>query len=159
MMMPVEEKAVRWLKGQGKEVIYRPGKSPDFIATDGQGYEVKLLFKNGMAFHRAQINRLKAFGGVTILVFTTEGDEPVSQFPFDEVEVPGYYQGFRLYIVADIRDVDPQFWKELKIHCVNQDRTLYKWILDWLRLAVRAEKGLGPNALDVLKNKIERGVE
>lgn len=57
-------------------------------------------------------------------------------------------------IIDDLRHADPELWREIKVICVQRDRTLYKWILDWLRFAVHAEKTLGPDVLPTLQNKL-----
>lgn len=57
-------------------------------------------------------------------------------------------------ITDDLRQADPELWREIKIICLQRDRRLYKWILDWLRLGVRAEKSLGPGALATLEGKL-----
>ena len=56
-------------------------------------------------------------------------------------------------ITDDLRRADPELWTEIKVICVQRDRTIYKWILDWLRLGVDAEKALGPAALASLRGE------
>jgi hypothetical protein len=73
MLNKSEQLAYDWLLTQGykKEQIIKNHRSPDFICSDGQRFEVKLIYGKNIVFYTPQIKQLKDED--TILVFDRKG--------------------------------------------------------------------------------------
>lgn len=57
-------------------------------------------------------------------------------------------------IVDQIRNADPQLWKEVKAMSLLRDKLVQEWIVDWMRFGVLAEKTLGTGAISTLQNRL-----
>jgi len=94
-----EYKAKRWLIEQGKEVIFQPRKSPDFICGDGSGYEVKLLRNNSITFSTRQFDILSQYQNPLVVLVFDEGKEPLFIIPFNDLAArPTYWKHIRIVI-------------------------------------------------------------
>lgn len=60
-------------------------------------------------------------------------------------------------MVDQIRNADPQLWKEVKAMSLLSDKLVQEWIVDWMRFGVQAEKKLGNNAITILHNHLHSG--
>ncbi len=63
-----------------EEILYQPGKSPDFVTSDGKGWEAKRLYGEKIIFYPRQRAKLQE-AGVTVLVFHDGSDEPMAEIP------------------------------------------------------------------------------
>ena len=57
-------------------------------------------------------------------------------------------------IVDQIRATDPELWKEIRAASLLKGGLVHEWIIEWLRLAIDAEKMLGGNAITALRNHL-----
>ena len=109
-----EKVALRWLrrvKGyQLRDLSYQARNSPDFLALDGKGYEIKLLHHKTIYFADTQIEKLSQQSNVTVLVFSNKYDYPVVTFPFNMVTIPGYWETYRLVKVHYSRSSIDRSW-------------------------------------------------
>ena len=79
-----ERIAREWLikeKGYKKEdIFFQSNDTPDFVCTDGKGYEVKRLYGTSVLIYEKQTQNL---AGTTIIVVNTEKEEVVTTFEWD----------------------------------------------------------------------------
>ena len=75
-MHEAEEKALRWLIGQGiprESIRYQARESPDFIVGDGRWFEAKRIVNRAIAFSPKQFEKLKRNAErTTILAFADD---------------------------------------------------------------------------------------
>lgn len=114
-MNKTEVKAKHWLEKQGyKNIIFQNRRSPDFLVSEGIGFEVKFVRRNTVTFSRRQWHQLHEHPNVKIL-FWADGDEPLHIVPIGKLqEPPSYWHQYRL-ILADLsRRLYEDEGKELK---------------------------------------------
>ncbi|KKN23711.1 hypothetical protein LCGC14_0902120 [marine sediment metagenome] len=133
-MNVTEEKAYKWLTDRGVDgLVFRQRGSPDFLASSGTGYEIKLLRNSTVTFYDSQVRELKQHGNTYIMVFNG-GTEPVARFHFNDVTIPGFWGNIRLSLVIPYRKPEDtletgyltkqEAAKLLKVH----PRTLMRWV-------------------------------
>ncbi len=87
-MNETERKAFNWLIKKGipeSNISFRARKTPDFLTTDGRGYEVKLLSDYGIYTNPKQLEELRDKNPTT-LVFSPFAEEPIFAASFKDVE-------------------------------------------------------------------------
>ena len=96
---PTETIAKEWLASKGITVTFQPRRSPDFIADNGDGYEVKFIRNNTVTFFTSQLESLRNHPNCTILGFKPSATEPCLAVKFSELEIPGHHGKFRTNVV------------------------------------------------------------
>jgi len=94
-----EDKAYRWLQYQGyKDIVFRARLTPDFIVEGGRSFEVKLARNNTIFITKTQYDQLSQTAGeLTLLVFSSEGNNPTAIIPFNEIrERPKFWNNIRI---------------------------------------------------------------
>jgi len=122
-MNKTEKKAHEWiLSTLKKEPTFQRRKSPDFVCSDGSGYEIKLLRSNAITFSSSQFETLREFPYDLKIVVFDDGEEPIAIIPFPEIrENPKYWGKIRIAIYE--RD-----WEErvIYIRIEEKDRDALK---------------------------------
>ena len=100
-MNQTETKAHAWLQAQGKgDLRFQPRRSPDFVAPDGRGYEVKLVREGAIVFTAAQVEAIKGSGlEVDVLIYDGGSPQPAHVVAFSELSIPGRWGPYRLITV------------------------------------------------------------
>lgn len=104
--------ALKWLKQQGykdSEILKKFNSSPDFVCTDGKGYEVKFLYGDRLLFSDIQSKALK--DNDLILVFNR--DNFISKFYWKDRDKTH----FNIYIMKPVGttiQVDKETLEKLK---------------------------------------------
>ena len=57
-------------------------------------------------------------------------------------------------ITDQIRTADPELWKEVRAASLLRGGLVHEWILEWCRFAIDAEKVLGRDAINTLRNHL-----
>lgn len=149
-MNQTETLAYEWLIAQGysqEQIAFQRRRSPDFVTADGKGWEVKLVRENSIIFSTSQLLSLRDHSHSTVLIFRTGEAAPIGQFPINTVEVPGYWQHFRLGLVdyknlpegetiVTVRQFNSEVWRLFRIRALELRRgvgdLLTEIVLDWL---------------------------
>ncbi len=80
-MNKVQQKAYNWLISQNyneKNIVFQARKTPDFLTSDGKGFEVKLLYgKSTIWFFDSQFDLLTKMKNTNIIVFDSINDTPI----------------------------------------------------------------------------------
>jgi len=95
-MSLIEKKAFDWLLRQGyreEDITYNPNSTPDFVTSDGRGWEVKRLYKGRIEFTKNQLEVLKKSPNITVLVFAPRSEEPVLTFKGTDVKMGAVING------------------------------------------------------------------
>jgi hypothetical protein len=121
-----ERTALAWLCQQGYDesaIGYYPNWSPDFVTTDGRGWEIKRLFNGGCSFTTRQIATLRKTPDVSV-VFMRDGEvEPFAVVPFATLRLPAGKIGPYSLHVHHQPDHSPTF-------VVYTEEDLEHWLLD-----------------------------
>lgn len=106
-MNKIEVKAFKYLieeMGYSKNSIkFRCHASPDFITSDGCGYEIKRNVSNCIYFQKSQFEKLKNVNNVYILVFNDNEDIPISIFLSNELSENKIIDDIEIRIINGIR--------------------------------------------------------
>jgi len=100
-MNVTEQKAYRWLEQHTgySDLVFQQRRSPDFLAPDGTGYEVKKVRNGTILFTDAQWMSLQKHSRVKVVVFN-DGSEPLDIVDFAELPTPpSYWKNYRLILV------------------------------------------------------------
>jgi len=92
-----EKKAYNWLLTKGytpKDIIFQKRKNPDFLTSDGKGFEAKRLRQRTLWFTSNQFEELKAVGAI-ILGFRDESAEPFITLQASDLK-EGIVEGVRI---------------------------------------------------------------
>ncbi len=101
-----ETKGYSWLLKQGyseEDIVYQKRKNPDFLTSDGKGFEVKRLYAKTVWFTRNQFEEIKNMKDVTLLVFANEKDEPILTFSTSRLKEGGIIQGIYIKVTESHR--------------------------------------------------------
>lgn len=102
-MNKTETKAYQWLLKQGyseDSMIFQPRRTPDFVCSDGKGYEVKRMYgKNTIWLYADQAEELAKNKDAEILVFSDDNDEPIARLPSFMLK-GGVVKGIRLLVLC-----------------------------------------------------------
>ena len=102
-MNKTEVKAYNWLIKQGyskEQIVYRSRKTPDFLTSDGRGFEAKKLYGDLIWFTKSQFEELKSMSNVKILVFKDDSEEPIAEIPSAELKDGAVFNGVRIYVTS-----------------------------------------------------------
>lgn len=119
-MNKTEAKAYNWLtdKFKGLEIVFQRRINPDFIDSNGNGYEVKLLRGNAITFSEGQLEKLIKFGKVTIILMNDKNPEPIALIPIKELkDNPPYWKQYRIKSFASYQHPITDF------HCQDCGRS------------------------------------
>lgn len=100
-MSPTELAAHEWLRRQGygaDQIVYQHSRSPDFLTSDGRGWEVKRAFYSSVSFGARQVCDLRQPGTTTVLFWRDGETTPFVEAPFSDLPMPGLWQGIRLHV-------------------------------------------------------------
>jgi len=98
-MDKTEKKAYDWLMTKGytpKDIIFQKRKNPDFLTSDGKGFEAKRLRQRTLWFTSNQFEELKAKEAVT-LGFRDESMEPFLILQASDLK-EGIVEGVRIAV-------------------------------------------------------------
>jgi len=96
-----EQKAYKWLVRQMgySDLTFQSRKSPDFLAPDGVGYEVKKVRNGTIVFTDVQWLSLQNHPDVKVVIFDG-GDEPLDVVNFGMLSTPpSHWKNYRLVLV------------------------------------------------------------
>lgn len=101
-MNATEIKGYKWLLKQGyseADIFYQSRRNPDFLTTTDEGFEVKRLRgKNVIWLSEKQFKELKGMHSVTILVFSTEKEDPILTFPTSQLKPGAIIGGIKISV-------------------------------------------------------------
>lgn len=96
-MNAAEERGYAWLLECGyrpAQIEFQPNRSPDFLTSDGRGFEVKAPTNDrGIYFETSQ---MRSLAGTTVVIFDFDGTQTVA--PFDDLKIPGRLGRYRLRV-------------------------------------------------------------
>lgn len=96
-MNKTEKIAYEWLEKQGKkDIVFQGHTSPDFVDSEGFGYEIKLSRNRAITFSAGQIDKLNAFKNVIILVMDAHKLEPIAQIPIADIQGADTWKNYRI---------------------------------------------------------------
>jgi len=85
-MNKTEQRALRWLESKGyKDITFGHKRTPDFITSNGELFEVKRLKGRNIYFSDNQFAILQSQPQTMILVFNSS-NEPVAEIPFVDIQ-------------------------------------------------------------------------
>ena len=120
VMSKSEAKAFEWLKknkGYAKEqIICQSHRSPDFIITNGEKYEVKKIYSNKIIFYKKQIEKLT--DDTFVLVFDDINFNPCFIFKWKDIKNKNEYNGISIIkVMLDTTTVqiDKETWDNLAL--------------------------------------------
>lgn len=91
----------RWLLSQGyseKEIVFQRRKTPDFITSDGRGYEIKLKRANTIVLFESQFKTLIGLKNTFILVFGGDDTTPIV-IPSGKLSTNKIIDGVNIHII------------------------------------------------------------
>lgn len=135
MMNRTETTAYNWLLAQGYENLkFSSRRTPDFVATNGQGFEVKKERNNTISFSDIQFGIISGNPDITVLIFN---DSPCPIASIKGIELrKDFCLGFRIRVfhLAHVSDYPStsgirtltiaEIAQELKV----SKRTIFRWI-------------------------------
>lgn len=95
-----EKKAYAWLLAQGinhQNIHFQQRDSPDFILSDGQGFEVKRIRNSTIYLGKNQFNQLKAKKECKVLAYSEKDENPII-IPTSEIEPETIVSGIRIIV-------------------------------------------------------------
>lgn len=95
-----EKVAYQYLQTLGytdSQIEFQSRRSPDFLTSDGKGWEVKLIRQNSITFSQVQINQLKMHSDVAIILVRDAQVKSIK--PLNTLPLPGYSDGVRVSVV------------------------------------------------------------
>lgn len=107
-MNVTEQKAYNWLMNEYNykqtDLIFQRRRTPDFITSDGKGYEVKLAYghSNTVWFSKAQFDFIKKTP-CEIIIFNNIQTTPISIFSSETLR-PGVVCGMRIIVGEDMKN-------------------------------------------------------
>jgi len=99
-MNVTERRARQWLLKQYESVIFRHNDSPDFIAPDGKGYEVKPFKGYTINLQATQWEKLIQSDKCFIIIFN-ENPEPLEIIPVKELKPPQKWGRYQINVIPD----------------------------------------------------------
>jgi len=151
-MNKVETKAYNWLQKKGlseTDIIYQARRNPDFLTSDGKGYEAKKIYGKTLWFSSNQFEQLSNMTNVTILGFTDDKEEPTLILAASELR-EGILEGFHIRVVKDsgpptyrnsydliaeiVKSCREPIGKTNILHEIRATHTIFE---RWLNMAVR----------------------
>lgn len=88
-MNEIEQKAYNWLISELKyiptQISFRRRKTPDFITSDGKGFEIKYTMSNVLLIQKSQFKVLKKLDNVLVVVYKNNSQFPVVTFNSDQL--------------------------------------------------------------------------
>jgi len=104
-----ERAAYEWLQRErgyaADEITFRSRFSPDFLTSDGRGYEVKLVRHGTVTFFHSQVRALAGPNReIDVLLWRPGATEPLEVWPYSELEIPGQRGKFRLILAGPTED-------------------------------------------------------
>ena len=100
-MNKTEEKGLRWLLTQypAGDIRYQHRHSPDFVTSDGKGWEVKLLREGTIVFSEDQLEAASRPPDCLVLVFDGSA-VPVAIFGIGNIKGATYLGGYRIVLLG-----------------------------------------------------------
>ena len=102
-MNKTQQKAYDWLLTQGytsKDIVFQPRKTPDFLTSDGKGWEAKMLYgKSTVWFFDKQISLLSKLNNTFVLVFESGSKNPISIITNEKIIGNAIIDGIRIISV------------------------------------------------------------
>lgn len=137
-MNEIEQRAYNWLinvcKYRPNEIVFQRTKTPDFITTDGKGYEAKKLYGAIVWFYSQQIERLKENQNNTVLVFNS-GVLPKAIISSADLEAGKVIDGIRITVISNVGSskilVDNELVERLKTNYPELTRLNATDVADW----------------------------
>ena len=131
-----ERKAYAWLLSKGyaeDEIIFQGRSTPDFLTSDGKGWEAKLVYGiHTVWISPSQFDLLKQMTNTTIVVYKSDSVEPLLLIPSDEIEVNKIFDGIRIVLPKEMMQtvsIDDETMRRLKIHVASENQgTTYGFI-------------------------------
>ena len=98
-----ETKAKKWLiekKGYKEgEIVFQRTRTPDFLCSDGQSFEVKRLYQNTIWFHNTQAEEIQKEKNCSVLIMADNIEEPVKIINPEQIKDGAILDGIRIKIV------------------------------------------------------------
>ena len=118
-----EIKGYNWLLSKGylkSDITFYGRSTPDFITSDGCGWEVKLkIGKSRFWMSNSQYTRLKNMENTTVVVFDDIIDIPIVEIKSNELQIGKFYNGLMVSLPKTDRVsvlVDSDTLKRLRIY-------------------------------------------
>ena len=128
IMNKSEIKGLNWLISKEyleQEIVFQARKTPDFLTSDGKGWEVKKVYgKNTIWMSASQFERIKTMKNTTVVVFNDESDTPIITIPAENIEVNKIYNGIRLVLPkknTNLIDIGDKTMHRLRIHIASEN--------------------------------------
>ncbi len=136
-----EQVAVRWLvanKGLREEDIVKSKGTPDFLTPIG-GFEVKKLYGNKIIFYSNQIEELKRFPNVTILV--VDGDSKLKKEAlFSEIDLEQGVLGDIEVLQTNMTSIQVTKSTAKRLQCLGKMGDTYSAVIERLLNGNRPEE-------------------
>ncbi|RLE79767.1 MAG: hypothetical protein DRJ51_07150, partial [Thermoprotei archaeon] len=138
-MNKTEKKAYRWLlrRYSKEDIIFQRRKNPDFLTTDGKGYEAKRLYGNTIWFTQRQFEEIKNLENVTILVFSDDKDEPILTFPATMLKNGLIIKGVKVSVVKGEEEmktiqISDEVWETLSLLKIKMRKKTFDEVISEL---------------------------
>jgi len=97
-----EIKGYNWLISKGyteSDIIFQGRSTPDFLTSDGKGWEIKRLYgKNLIWMSASQFKRIKQMENTQVVIFTDDLDLPISEIAAKALKEGMIFDGIRLQL-------------------------------------------------------------
>ena len=98
-----ETKAKKWLmekRGYKEgEIVFQRARTPDFLCSDGQSFEVKRLYQNTIWFHNTQAKEIQKEKNCSVLIMADNIEEPVKIISPEQITDGTILDGIRIKVV------------------------------------------------------------
>lgn len=102
-----------------KDILFQQKASPDFICSDGHGFEIKSIYVKDIIFHESQWNELKQQKNIDVLAFYHDSDIPIV-LPMSTLVEKEIIQGIKVIVYRNkgvnasrTLSLPPQTWATL----------------------------------------------